>query len=385
MKTKLMISRWVTLLSSLLLAACDRQPPEPIENRRASLSGEWDFIMLDGVPVMPMGFVGSETTFYYRPACAGYGLNYDIEGDEIRFQRPKRSGVMTVCLPGIPDDLPQVLNALQHASRFEHHPSRAVTLRGGRHSLVFIPTGKKIVRAVDSLEGRWQIDQIDGRAVKPNEKNILIGDQYSLRSSIGCGRQARNYAIVGNRFAAYRLAHPLPPPSPLSTKSRPAECNEAPPPIVDEVFALIDNVTKIDKIGQHDVALRSSDGSILRLKRIDILEALVGEWRIVEINGRTQSEAVGIVLSITDTDISFAPVCAGFEWDYSYSGNALATRRPITVKPGPQFETPSCFVGVGLGKARLAKTLDGVTRAELTPKGQVLLSGPAGTLLLVLQ
>lgn len=192
----------------------------------------------------------------------------------------------TVCLPGIPDEVPRLLIALQNTSRTEHKPNRAVELRGGGHSQMFFPAGRKFARAVDSLEGRWLIDRIDGRTIKPNEKNILIGNPYFLSSLIGCVLQTRNYAIVANRFAAQRLAQPLLPPPPLSTDGRPVECNETPPPIVDQAFAIIDNVTTIGRIGQHGVELRRTDG--IELKRIDVLETLVGEWKIIGQDGRTE-------------------------------------------------------------------------------------------------
>jgi hypothetical protein len=382
---------WATLFSSVLLIGCDRASQAPVENSRTSLAGEWDLILQDGVPVIPLSFGGSETTFYYRPACAGYGLTYDIDGDRVSFQNPRSSGVTTVCLPTIPDEVPQLLNALLHTSQIEHNPDRSVELRGGGHSLVFAPTRNKVPRIVDSLEGRWLIDQIDGRTVVPNEANILVGDAYSLSWSVGCTHRIRNYAIVANRFAAYsrpQTSLPPPPPPPLSVQAPQTKCDEQPSPIVEQAFAVIDEVTTVGKRGRHDVELRRGDGSGLKLKRIDALETLVGEWSVIEQieqNGQSPSEAIGIILSITARDISFEPVCAGFTWRYTYADNALATRRPDGVKPGPDFQALPCFVGVGLAKARLAKILDAATRADLTPEGNVVISGPRGTVRLALR
>lgn len=348
---------------------------------------------------MPLSFEGSETTFYFSPACAGYGLNYAIDGKSIRFGFPDRSGSRSVCLPGIPVEVPQVLDLIRHTSQIDHRPNLTVSLKGGRHEFVFAPTGSTIAREIDGLEGQWRIHQVDGRTMEPNDADMITGTQYSLRWSNECLQKSRNFAIVGNQFAAFPNSSdpdfiPTPPPPPqmagspriqpsvsVETEGHFKPCSDKPSSSVVEAFELIDVAIEIAKVGKHDVELRNNEGNVLTLKRADFLESLAGKWRVLELAGRKQSSADDIMLTITRSKISFEPKCAGFEWSYTYADNALITRRPDKVKPGPQFETPACFPGVGLSKARLAKALDGVTRADLVSAERIILSGAENILI----
>lgn len=121
--------------------------------------------------------------------------------------------------------------------------------------------------------------------------------------------------------------------------------------------------------------------------------ALEGEYRVAAIDGQEVTGGIGLALTITDRQMWFEPRCAGFSWIYTYEDGALFTDRPqkprvVDGKLVPKRGAMSaavCRIAVHPEQQRLAKALDGVSGARVTPSNGLELTGEAHSVTLFTQ
>ncbi len=167
--------RELTLASAcLLIAGCDRtQPPsstpDPAEptatssapeqsdptaspaNAPTTLAGEWRVAGIDGAAFdEPYGLALSadDKEIWWSPRCAGQSIRYRIDGGRFEVVPPppppapapgaEPNPPVAVCAIGLPERLPEVMNAIRAADRIERTPQNGVRLSGkGRSVTLF--------------------------------------------------------------------------------------------------------------------------------------------------------------------------------------------------------------------------------------------------------
>lgn len=114
---------------------------------------------------------------------------------------------------------------------------------------------------------------------------------------------------------------------------------------------------------------------------ISSIEALAGEYRVGGIDGKPLSGREGIAVSISDTQLSFEPACAGFVWRIAMVEGELRTFRPGDGNKdgeGGFVATPTgpvCRIAVPPEKRALAEAIDAARQAVRTPSNGIELSG----------
>lgn len=101
--------------------------------------------------------------------------------------------------------------------------------------------------------------------------------------------------------------------------------------------------------------------------------SLEGEYRVAGIDGEPLNADFGIALTITADRISYAPVCAGHLWNYTYEGGILHTERATERQPDGTVVV--CAIAVAPEQRQLGEALDAVTTARRTPSNALELSG----------
>jgi hypothetical protein len=114
---------------------------------------------------------------------------------------------------------------------------------------------------------------------------------------------------------------------------------------------------------------------------------LSGDWRVAGIDGRSLDESYGLALSANDTDIWWAPRCAGAARSYQIDGSrarfgpvAGALRR----KPG-EPTPPVCAIAPPPRLADVMAALDVADRVVRTPQNGIEISGGGHSLLIFSQ
>lgn len=116
-----------------------------------TLTGEWRLAGLDGEDFdEPYGIALSadEDEIWWSPRCAGQSLRYRIEDGSFEVippppPPPPEPGAepgppVAVCAIGLPERLPEVMNAIRAAQRIERTPQNGVRLSGrGRSVTLF--------------------------------------------------------------------------------------------------------------------------------------------------------------------------------------------------------------------------------------------------------
>lgn len=111
------------------------QPGEPAPGTQGSvetLDGYWRLGGLDGGDLTGIALTGTRDTLYWEPPCAGFSLDYRIEGNRISFAG-ERPGL--VCEIGYPGELEAVFDALRAAKTIERTPSNGIRIAGGGRSV----------------------------------------------------------------------------------------------------------------------------------------------------------------------------------------------------------------------------------------------------------
>lgn len=112
-----------------------------------TLAGEWKVAAIDGKDFNEnygLALSGSAREIWWNPRCAGMARSYTIAGTALtiapalRQGPPPRAGdpPAPVCAIGLPQRLPEVVRALDAASRIERTPSNGILISGGGHSLL---------------------------------------------------------------------------------------------------------------------------------------------------------------------------------------------------------------------------------------------------------
>ncbi len=97
-----------------------------------TLEGHWRLGGLDGGDLTGIALTGTGSTLYWEPTCAGFSLDYRIEGNTIAFTG-ERPGI--VCRIGYPRELEAIFAALRAAKTIERTASNGIRLAGGGHSV----------------------------------------------------------------------------------------------------------------------------------------------------------------------------------------------------------------------------------------------------------
>lgn len=110
--------------------------------------------------------------------------------------------------------------------------------------------------------------------------------------------------------------------------------------------------------------------------------SIIGEYRVAGIDGEALDQPYGVALSITESEISFEPRCAGFVWTYTYApdGTLTTERHPdYGGEVAPDGSVVACAVGLRPTDIALGKAIDAVERAGRTPANAIELSGGGHT------
>ncbi len=102
--------------------------------------------------------------------------------------------------------------------------------------------------------------------------------------------------------------------------------------------------------------------------------SLAGEWRVAGIDGRDFDEPYGLALRGDETQLWWAPRCAGMVRDYAIDGGRVRFSTPATLEGSPG--RPVCRIGVPPRLAEVITALDGADRIARTPQNGILISGP---------
>jgi hypothetical protein len=137
---------------ALALGSCTTSASEPTRGGQeqpsvqpvATLAGAWRVAGIDGVSLdeaYGIAFEADAQTIWWTPRCARQERLYRIDGAQVRFTpnpelqpAPGKPG-LPVCLIGPPPRLPDVMRALDAATRIERTAQNGVLISGGGHSL----------------------------------------------------------------------------------------------------------------------------------------------------------------------------------------------------------------------------------------------------------
>lgn len=113
-----------------------------------SLAGEWRVAGIDGKEFdepYAIALSADDTDIWWEPRCARQSVHYRIVGERFVVVEPPAAPPPppgaepppppAVCAIGLPERLPEVMNAIRSANRIERTPANGVRLSGGGHSI----------------------------------------------------------------------------------------------------------------------------------------------------------------------------------------------------------------------------------------------------------
>ncbi|WP_114521458.1 hypothetical protein [Altererythrobacter sp. ZODW24] len=134
--------RYLFILPILALAACEQAAePEEVLSTPASidLAGDYRVAGIDGAPFdenYGIALSVNESRIWWKPTCAGQGVDYKIYGDTFKtIDPPPPEEPRAVCDIGYPDRLPEVWQALENSDTIERTPENGIRIFGGQRSV----------------------------------------------------------------------------------------------------------------------------------------------------------------------------------------------------------------------------------------------------------
>ena len=289
-----MLRIFSVLAAVSLLVACDAPGGQtgdvPAQSRSQAgaldLTGEWMVSRIKGSSLRSrVPLVGTGDTLFWQPACAGFSISYRQKGEGIEFYSVEREGIRTVCLPGYPEDLPEVMSALRGTWTARVQENGDVLLTGTRGEIML---ERPREYPEENLTGEWRVAGIDGREVTGSAGIALSADNWTIWWEPRCAGVYVPYVIINERFVVPDLPPSPPPPPPLPGEPprppapdlqpapppppplpgeaprppAPVICTIPPPPGVTEVMEALRVADKVERTPENGVRISGGGRSV---------------------------------------------------------------------------------------------------------------------------
>ena len=126
---------------------------------------------------------------------------------------------------------------------------------------------------------------------------------------------------------------------------------------------------------------------VVDVSMVAAVATLSGEWRVAGIDGRSLDESYGLALSANESEIWWAPRCAGAARSYRLEGSRARfgpVGEVLRRKPG-ESTPPVCAIGLPPRLADVMAAFDAADRVVRTPQNGIEISGGGRSLLIFSQ
>jgi hypothetical protein len=254
-------------LALLACSAPEGSPPVPPDRTHDATTGEpfdlrgrWEVSRLDGKSLdhrIPLTGIANALT--WEPSCAGQGILYRTEGETLVFHTEPSDEPQIVCDIGYPDDLPEVIEALEGRWQVARTDRGDIVLTRGDETITLEKTP---VETVETLAGEWRVAGIDGAALDEPVGIALSADDSEIWWEPRCAGAIVAYRIVNERFIQVEYPEPSPRPPGAEPAPPPPVCAVAVPRSLDEAMTAIRAADRIERTRSNGVLLSGGGRSI---------------------------------------------------------------------------------------------------------------------------
>jgi hypothetical protein len=234
-----------------------------------------------------------------------------------------------------------------------------------------------------SIEGRWQVERVDGAPPVINIAN------YAPVVTIGAERIHFQSQCIYADWTYRRTSETLTTATYYEPGSGMCARGMAPgETAIQNALGQAQRIapgpdgTLIIEGGGHRLELRPSElGADGRIGMAN----LAGEWRVAGIDGGEFNESYGLALSGSARELWWEPRCAGMARSYRLNGSAIDFGPRAGAPLAGGTTAPVCAIAVPPRLRDVMRSLDAATRIERTGENGVLISGGGHSVLLFAQ